>query len=324
MASADNTLPAKAPDSTSITQSDVESLRTRISQLRDSIDFYEKQLTRQKSVERRLAFFSIQTRLRRFVDDFLGWRWAGILIAALAVGAVFFVVTLSWKLGIVAIAFGIAVSLWMLCIPKDAALAMDSQRLHDELAAFQAASAANAEVLNHHRATFAVASEKLQSWSALLAERQYRESRLYRRKQLAQRNWKAMRGGELEQFLEEAFRELQYTAERTGKAGDQGVDLIVTKHGHRIAVQVKGYLDSVPNTAVQEAHTGMVFYQCNACAVITNSRFTAGGKNIADRVGCALVDENTLPMLILGQIDLRQETMSAKARINPANFEQTR
>ena len=126
-----------------------------------------------------------------------------------------------------------------------------------------------------------------------------------------------MRGGELEQFLEKAFSELQYLVERTGRAGDQGVDLIVCKDGHRIAVQVKGYVDSVPNTAIQEAFTGMAYYGCHACAVVTNSRFTSGGKNIAGSVGCALIDENSLPMLILGELDLWQETLAAKARHQP-------
>ena len=88
-----------------------------------------------------------------------------------------------------------------------------------------------------------------------------------------------MRGGDLEQFLEEVFSELRYSVERTGRAGDQGVDLVLLKDGHRIAVQVKGYVDSVPNTAIQEAFTGMAFYKCDGCAVITNSRFTSGGKN---------------------------------------------
>ena len=125
-----------------------------------------------------------------------------------------------------------------------------------------------------------------------------------------------MRGGELEQFLAEVFSELEYTVDRTGKAGDQGVDLIVSKDGHRIAVQVKGYVDSVPNTAIQEAHTGMRYHTCDACAVITNSRFTSGGKNIANAVGCALIDENTLPRLILGQSDLWQETLAARTRTN--------
>jgi HJR/Mrr/RecB family endonuclease len=50
----------------------------------------------------------------------------------------------------------------------------------------------------------------------------------------------------------EVFTELQYLVERTGKAGDQGVDLLLRRDVRRIAVQVKGYVDSVSNTAIQE------------------------------------------------------------------------
>jgi HJR/Mrr/RecB family endonuclease len=117
----------------------------------------------------------------------------------------------------------------------------------------------------------------------------------------------------LEQFLAEAFTELRYGVEQTGGAGDQGVDLILGKGNCRIAVQVKGYLDSVPNTAIQEAFTGMTYHSCVGCAVITNSRFTSGGKSVAQAVGCALIDEDTLPKLILGQIDLWQLILSVKA-----------
>lgn len=84
-----------------------------------------------------------------------------------------------------------------------------------------------------------------------------------------------------------------------------------------MAVQVKGSLDSVPNTAIQEAFTEMAFYKCDACAVITNSRFTSSGKKVADTVGCALIDENTLPMLMVGQVDLLREALAARTQKLP-------
>jgi restriction system protein len=168
------------------------------------------------------------------------------------------------------------------------------------------------DALSQIERNMAAAIENQRQLTDQLAE--YRQSRLYRLGQLAAENWKAMRGGELEAFLERVFAELQYSVERTGQAGDQGVDLIVAKDGHRIAVQVKGYVDSVPNTAIQEAFTGMAFYRCDACAVITNSRFTSGGRSIAGSVGCALIDEYRLPALIMGQIDLWEEALAARAR----------
>ena len=82
--------------------------------------------------------------------------------------------------------------------------------------------------------------QKQRCWSDYL--RKVEQSQQYRRQQLARRNWKAMRGGDLEQFLEDVFLELQYSVDRKGGAGDQGVDLVLLKGGHRIAVQVKGYV----------------------------------------------------------------------------------
>ena len=56
----------------------------------------------------------------------------------------------------------------------------------------------------------------------------------------------------------------------------------------RIAVQAKGYVESVGNGAVQEALAGMAFYKCQRCAVITNSRFTAS-RGLAGRINCILM-----------------------------------
>lgn len=113
-----------------------------------------------------------------------------------------------------------------------------------------------------------------------------------------------MRSVEFEQFLERVFQELGYVVETTKVTGDQGVDLIVAFRGRRIAVQVKGYFNSVSNGAVQEAYAGMGYYNCDSCAVITNSRFTPSAVELSDKIRCVLVDEIRLPGIILGDLDL--------------------
>ncbi len=123
-----------------------------------------------------------------------------------------------------------------------------------------------------------------------------------RRYQLAHSDWRALRGTPFEDFIAEVFEELGFTVEKTKMTGDQGVDLIVTGKGRKIAVQVKGYKESVSNKAVQEVHTGMVFYGCRECAVVTNSRFTSGAIDLAHSVGCMLIDGARLPSLINGQL----------------------
>ena len=124
------------------------------------------------------------------------------------------------------------------------------------------------------------------------------------RKDFINERWKWMRGVEFEAFLEVVFRELGYDVETTSTTGDQGVDLIVIYRHKRIAIQVKGWAGNVGNGAVQEAYSGMAHYNCDAAAVITNSRFTKKAIELANSTGCTLIDGDSLPNLILGKIDL--------------------
>lgn len=115
-------------------------------------------------------------------------------------------------------------------------------------------------------------------------------------------DWRGLRDVPFEDFLVRVFRSLGYQVRTTKRTGDQGVDLILTRPGRRLAVQAKGYAGSVGNDAVQQAHTGTVFYGCTECAVITNSRFTRGAEELARRVGCVLVDEHGITALINGRV----------------------
>jgi restriction system protein len=124
------------------------------------------------------------------------------------------------------------------------------------------------------------------------------------RAMLLQRNWKAMRDDEWEDYLAEVCRTLGARVERTGRSGDQGVDLIVEFGDRRIAVQAKGYFHSVSAAAVQQSVAGMAYYNCNACAAITNSRFTPGAKQLADCNRCKLIGEEEFPDFVMGRITI--------------------
>jgi restriction system protein len=113
-----------------------------------------------------------------------------------------------------------------------------------------------------------------------------------------------MRDIEWEEFLERAFRLLGATVETTRVTGDQGVDLVVEKGALRYAIQAKGYHNSVGNAAVQAAVAGMAHYRCNACAVITNSRFTTSAEELALSNRCRLIDEEQIPALVLGKLGI--------------------
>jgi restriction system protein len=124
------------------------------------------------------------------------------------------------------------------------------------------------------------------------------------RAMLLQRNWKAMRDDEWEDYLAEVCRTLGAKVERTGRSGDQGVDLVVEFGDRRIAVQAKGYYHAVNSAAVQQAVAGMAYYNCNACAAITNSRFTPGAIELATCNHCTLISETEFPDFVMGKIAL--------------------
>jgi hypothetical protein len=92
---------------------------------------------------------------------------------------------------------------------------------------------------------YEVAHERHQKLIQLLRSRRY---------QLIQTDWRSLRGIAFEDFLGDVFEELGYSVDKTKTTGDQGVDLILTGKGGRIAVQAKGYKDNVGNGSVQEVY----------------------------------------------------------------------
>lgn len=110
--------------------------------------------------------------------------------------------------------------------------------------------------------------------------------------------WKNMSGETWERFLAAQFKRHGYRVEMTKASGDQGVDLIVQFDNVRLAIQAKGYLGSVGNSAVQEVVSGRLFYNCSHCAVIINSRFTKSARELAEKSNCILIDEDGVEHII--------------------------
>jgi hypothetical protein len=131
-----------------------------------------------------------------------------------------------------------------------------------------------------------------------------RKRKADRRYQLAHADWRSLRGELFEDFLVKVFVELGYAVRKTPRTGDQGVDLILIRGGRRIAVQTKGYAGPVGNAPVQEVHAGMTFHRCDRCVAVTNSSFTAGARELAEAVGCLLIDGSMIRDLIAGRIPL--------------------
>lgn len=104
-----------------------------------------------------------------------------------------------------------------------------------------------------------------------------------------------MDGSQFEEWCADLLKDLGYSdVSRTGKAGDQGVDLLATKDGVRYAIQCKCYSSDLGNTPVQEINTGKVIYRCQIGVVMTNRHFTPGGKAAAEATGVLLWDRDWL------------------------------
>lgn len=105
-------------------------------------------------------------------------------------------------------------------------------------------------------------------------------------------------GVEFEEFLAGLYRAQGYTAELTPTSGDYGADLILSKDGQRIAVQAKRYIGSVGVGAVQEALSGMAYYNCQTAWVITTGTFTANALELARKSGVKMVGRSEIGNLM--------------------------
>ena len=82
--------------------------------------------------------------------------------------------------------------------------------------------------------------------------------------------------------------------------------MILSKDGQRIAVQAKRYVGSVGVAAVQEALSGMAYYNCQAAWVITTGAFTANALGLAKKSGVKMICRSEIGNL------LAQHTAKAK------------
>ena len=102
-----------------------------------------------------------------------------------------------------------------------------------------------------------------------------------------------MDGLQFEHFCAELLEKSGFrNVEVTKASGDQGVDILATKGKDRYAIQCKRYSSDLDNTPVQEVFTGKSYYGCTRAAVMTNSYFTTGAKELANATGVLLWDRD--------------------------------
>jgi restriction system protein len=105
---------------------------------------------------------------------------------------------------------------------------------------------------------------------------------------------RTMGGPRFEFFVAELFQAMGHRVTVLGGAGDQGVDIIVSYHGERVAVQCKNYKRAVGNKPVQEVFAGARHHSCQQAWVVAPAGFTSGAYELASSTGVMLHDANSI------------------------------
>ena len=102
-------------------------------------------------------------------------------------------------------------------------------------------------------------------------------------------------GASFESLLKRLYEGNGYTAQLTGKTGDQGGDLVVVHDDAKKVIQAKLRRNmTVGNDAVQQVIGAKGVYNCPGAVVITNSTFTPEAEELARVHGVELVDGKLL------------------------------
>lgn len=106
-----------------------------------------------------------------------------------------------------------------------------------------------------------------------------------------------MSGLEFEDYVARVARSCRLPVIMTPLSGDWGVDLIVGRRPHRIAIQCKRQSRPVGAGAVQEVVAGAPMQDCTRTMVVSNNEFTPAARKLAELHGCELVGGADLPRL---------------------------
>ena len=108
-----------------------------------------------------------------------------------------------------------------------------------------------------------------------------------------------MDGYIFEKYVKNVYEKSGYSVHHTPLSGDQGADLILSRNGNKIAVQVKRYSSKVTNKAVQEVVAAKAMYECTEGLVVTNNFFTDSAIELALANSIDLVDRDGLEKMII-------------------------
>jgi restriction endonuclease Mrr len=104
----------------------------------------------------------------------------------------------------------------------------------------------------------------------------------------------ALAPADYELLVADKLADSGWSARATGATGDQGIDVIATKHGAKLVVQCKLYSQPVGNDAVQEVIAGREFEQASYAAVVSNTEFTRAARQLASSARVLLLHHDQL------------------------------
>jgi hypothetical protein len=274
-----------------------------------------------RRLRRRRAYLLSAHRFRAPAASIDNWPLLVFTIGPLAVGVlVFILVSLlldAWSLAfggfVLGALAGAGLFATLLHQPDDALLPME---IHQSEAKCQIERSRLEEILGQ----LAAANERL---AALQKERRaLATGERLQRAMLLQRNWKAMHDAEWEDYVVEVCRTLGANVQRTQSAGQNASrpgsspavaralaraadnTLVVTFSPRRIAVATPSGIRPFHTAAVQQLINGLGQQGCDAAAIITNTRLTTGGKELATARNCTLIGEDEFPDFVMGKITL--------------------
>ena len=102
---------------------------------------------------------------------------------------------------------------------------------------------------------------------------------------------------EYERLVAAALEEMGWDARLTTATGDQGADVIASKHGRRLVVQCKLYSKPVGNKAVQEVFAAKRHQGADFAAVVSNADYTKSARQLASTTSVFLLHHDELSSL---------------------------
>ncbi len=297
----------EAPVAGQVTDADLERARQRFTQVTAENVGLQVDLSRLKRRRQRcsasLSSLELFQSTRQTLDHTFG-RNGGLLVAATLAPAVLVLLAIPFSpsaLGyLLIILIGISLAglayLPFSFYPEDEVLAAAIPRAIDRL---------KEATVAYDRLSAEEASQREQVTAARAEYDRIKAALASRLHWLRTCRWQEMTGRNFANFLGLALEEHGYEVERSAGSDELGVDLLAGRDGKRVAVRADGHVDAAADVdAVQQARSTMASQKCQSCAVVTNSRFTAPARELAERVGCKLIDGSQIPDLIEGRIVL--------------------